>query len=60
MIERVNGKLELKSLDLMIKLGDLFENCKTEREIDWLLQQIIESAEIVAEEVLDELEEEEE
>lgn len=60
MVERVNGKLELKSLDLMIKLGDLFENCKTEREIDWLLQQIIESAEIVAEEVLDELEEEEE
>ena len=32
MIKRVNGKLELESLDLMIKLGDLFENCKTERE----------------------------
>lgn len=56
MIKRVNGKLELKSLDLMIQLGNLFEHCKTEKEIDWLLQQIVESAEVVAEEVLDELE----
>ena len=60
MIKRVDGKLELKSLDLMIRLGDLFENCKTEQEIEWLLQEIVESAEVVAEEALDELEEEEE
>ena len=60
MIKRVDGKLELKSLSLMINLGNLFEYCKTEKEIDWLLQEIIESAEVVAEEALDELEEEEE
>lgn len=58
MIKRVDGKLELKSLSLMINLGSLFEYCKTEKEIDWLLQEIIESAEVVAEEALDELEEE--
>lgn len=50
-----NGKLVLKSLDLQIFLGDLFEKCENEHEIEWLQNQITECTECIAEERKEEL-----
>lgn len=50
-----NGKLVLSSLDLQIFLGDLFEECENEKEVEWLTEQICEAAECVGEERLEEM-----
>lgn len=52
---REDGKLTLKSLDLQIFLGDLFEKCKTEREVEWLQGEVTACVEIVADDKREEL-----
>lgn len=49
------GKLSLNSLDLQIFFDDLFENCKTEDEVEWLTDQLSSILEITSEEVLEHL-----
>lgn len=51
-----NGKLVLQSLDLQIFFGELFEECENEREVEWLTEQICETAECIGEERLNEIE----
>lgn len=48
------GKLVLNTLDLQVFLGDLFYMCKTEKEVSFLLENIIECTECIAEEVIEE------
>lgn len=56
MLERTEkGKLKLNSLNLQIFLGDLFEKCEDEHEIEWLQNQIIECTECIADERREEL-----
>lgn len=50
-----NGKLFVHSLDLEIFIGDLFANCKTESEIEFVKDAIIGATEIVAEDYIEEL-----
>jgi hypothetical protein len=50
------GKLLLKSLDLDIFIGDLFAKCDTEKEIEWLQEQLQSCTECRAEERIEELE----
>lgn len=48
------GKLVIKSLDLQIFLGDLFDICETEEEVEFILSNIQECAECTAEETIEE------
>ena len=50
-----NGKLYIDTLGLDVMFGDLFDNCKTESEIEFVKDAIIGSVENVAEDFLDEL-----
>lgn len=50
------GKLEFKSLDMQIFIGDLYAECKTEKEINWVEEQLQAIVECSAEERLEELE----
>ncbi|MBS5822422.1 MAG: hypothetical protein KID00_00945 [Clostridium argentinense] len=50
------GKLEFKSLDMQIFISDLFAECKTEKEINWVEEQLQAIVECSAEERLEELE----
>ncbi|MPM84216.1 hypothetical protein SDC9_131287 [bioreactor metagenome] len=52
-----NGKLRFKSLDMQILIGDLFAECKTEKEVNWLEEQLQPIVECSAEERRNELEE---
>ena len=55
-VERAeNGKLKINSLDLQILIGDMFELCKTEHEIEFVSESIIGTAENITEEMLEEL-----
>ena len=49
------GNLKLKSLDLEIFFGELYEKCNSESEIDWLQEQLISMIECAAEERKEEL-----
>ena len=51
-----NGKLSLSILDLEIFMGDLFEQCKTIHEIEWLSEQLQGCAEVIRDERTTELE----
>ena len=54
MVERnVNGKLVLKSLDLEIFLGEMFLQCNTDEEIEWLQEQISEALDVIVDEAKD-------
>ena len=49
------GKLVLKSLDLEIFIGELYEKCKTEKEVNWLEEQLQPMIKCLAEERINEL-----
>ena len=54
MVERnVNGKLVLKSLDLEIFLGEMFLECNTDEEVEWLQEQISEALDVIVDEAKD-------
>ena len=54
MVERnVNGNLVLKSLDLVIFLGEMFLKCNTDEEIEWLQEQISEALDVIVDEAKD-------
>ena len=54
MVERnVNGKLVLKSLDLEIFLGEMFIECNTDKEVEWLQEQILEALDVIVDEAKD-------
>ena len=54
MVERnVNGKLVLKSLDLKIFLGEMFLECNTDEEVEWLQEQISEALDVIVDEAKD-------
>ena len=54
MVERnVNGKLVLKFLDLEIFLGEMFIECNTDKEIEWLQEQISEALDVIVDEAKD-------
>lgn len=56
MVERnEKGRLQLRSLDMQIFMGDLFEKCENEHEIDWLEDQLTEYAACLADERRDEI-----
>jgi hypothetical protein len=50
-----NGKLKFKSLDFEIFIGDLYAECNTEKEIEWLQEQLQPIIEGLAEERLEEI-----
>ena len=57
MLERnEKGKLVFKSLDMEIFIGDLFEQCKTEHEVQWLQEQLQGIIECCADEQLEDIE----
>ena len=54
MVERnVNGKLVLKSLDLEIFLGEMFLECNTDDEVEWLQEQILKALDVIVDEAKD-------
>ena len=54
MVERnVNGKLVLKYLDLEIFLGEMFIECNTDKEVEWLQEQILEALDVIVDEAKD-------
>ena len=56
MIDRTEkGNLKLKSLDLEIFFGELYEKCNKESEIDWLQEQLTSMVECAAEERKEEI-----
>lgn len=55
-VERTeNGKLKINTLDLEILIGDMFDLCKNEHEVDFVIDAITGAVEIISEEMLDEL-----
>lgn len=55
---RKNGQLCMQSLDVQIMIGDMFEACKNEHEVEWLQEQLLSIVECIGEERLEELERE--
>lgn len=56
MVERKeNGKLAFKSLDFEIFIGDIYEQCNTESEINFIMENMQGIVESLAEERLEEL-----
>ena len=54
MVERnVNGKLVLKFLDLEIFLGEMFIECNTDEEVEWLQEQILKALDVIVDEAKD-------
>ena len=54
MVKRnVNGKLVLKSLDLKIFLGEMFLECNTDEEVEWLQEKISEALDVIVDEAKD-------
>ena len=54
MVERnVNGKLVLKFLDLEIFLGEMFLECNTDEEVEWLQEQILKALDVIVDEAKD-------
>ena len=51
--------MRVNSLDIDIYFGDLFEECKNVKEVEWLEDLLITLCECIAEERLEELEGEE-
>lgn len=56
MIKRKNGRLTINTLDLQIFLGELYLNCETEEEIDFLHENILGYNDLCADERMDEIE----
>jgi hypothetical protein len=54
-LERVDKKLIFSSLDFEILIGDLYEKCESEQEIEWLQDQLSSIVECLAEERMDEI-----
>ena len=50
------GKLQISCLDLEIMLGDLFASCKTEKELDFVRDNLEGATEKIYDERLDEIE----
>ena len=50
------GKLSLKALDFEILIGDMLEKCKTEKEINWLSNELTQIVDSLVDERTDELE----
>lgn len=56
MLSRIEGgRLSLQSLDLKIFLGDVFAVCQTQKEIEWVAEQIKSCVDLIADERSDEL-----
>jgi|BioPla2DNA2_1021312.scaffolds.fasta_scaffold102973_3 hypothetical protein len=56
MLERnEKGNLSIEYVSLQIFFGDLFAFCETEKEVEWLEEQIIGIAENMAEERLEDI-----
>lgn len=49
-----DGKLKINTLNLQILFGDLFEICNSEKEINFVLNNIVECAECIADEIMEE------
>ncbi len=49
-----DGKLKINTLNLQIFFGDLFEICNSEKEINFVLSNIVECAECIADEIMEE------
>lgn len=45
-----NGKLEIQSMALELCIGDMFEKCKSKREVEWLRENLVSIVECTAEE----------
>ena len=45
--------MKFNSLEWMIKIGDLFDKCKNEDEVEWLYDQLMAIVECTYDEVLD-------
>ena len=52
------GSLVFRQLDFSVFIGEMFDKCKTEKEVNWLQEQLSETIECSAEERLDEIDEE--
>lgn len=56
-VERIeNGNLKINTLDLQILIGDMFELCKNEHEVEFISENIIGTVENISEERLEEIE----
>lgn len=51
-----SGKLQLNILDLQLFLGELFSKCKSEKDVEWLSDNIHDAVDLIADEKLCELE----
>jgi len=51
------GKLVIQSLDMEIFIGELFEKCQTEHEVEWVQNEITGIIDLIADERLNEIEE---
>ena len=47
----------INALDIQIYLGDLFDRCEDEHDVDWLAGQLIDMVDCMAEETIEEMEE---
>jgi hypothetical protein len=54
-VTRENGKLKFSSLDFEILIGDMYSECETEKEIEWLKEQLQPIIEGLADERIEEL-----
>jgi hypothetical protein len=54
-----NGKLGMSDLDMHEFFGNLYKICKTEKEVNWVRENLISYAEYMADERTDEFDEEE-
>ena len=50
-----NGKIVLQALDMQIFLGELFEKCQTEHEVEWVQYELTSMVDLIADERLDEI-----
>lgn len=50
------NKLQFDALGMQIFIGELFEKCNSEHEVNWMEENIQNIVEMIAEERLDELE----
>lgn len=51
------GKLVMQSLDMEIFIGELFEKCQTEHEVEWVQKELTGTIDTIADERICEIEE---
>lgn len=56
MENKKSDKLNFESLDMQIFMGELFAECRTQKEVEWLQEQITGVVEGTAEERIEEIE----